>query len=340
MTYLPVGKLPHALLRDLIQDIPTDPDVVVGPGIGRDAAAVRVGNQVLVFKTDPITFPTDDAGWYLVNINANDIACMGAYPRWLLVTALLPERGTTPELVDRLFTGIREASESLGCTLIGGHTEITEGLDRPILVGQMIGTTDEQRLIDPFRAQPGDAVILIGGIAIEGTAILATDAGEELAGEIDPDMLHRAEEFSRNPGISVVSYASKMTGSPEIDVRALHDPTEGGLATGISEIADATGYGVEIDHESVYVYPETTAITEALGIHPWGLIASGALLAVVDQHSVESALALFAGSNTPAARIGILTENPSDRTLIVNGNRESIPEFAVDEIARYFAEED
>lgn len=339
MGSLPVGKLPHDLLHAMLQDLPHDPDVLVGPGIGRDAAAVRVGEQVLIFKTDPITFPTDDAGWYLVNINANDIACMGAAPKWLLVTALLPENDTTPELVSTLFSSIRDATAGLGCTLIGGHTEITEGLDRPILVGQMIGVTDEQRLVDPTRARPGDAVLMIGGIAVEGTAILATDAEDTLRETLDPDMLDRARTFARDPGISVVSYAQRLTGNRDVDVRAMHDPTEGGLGTGLREIADATGYGIQIDQSSVFIHAETSAITSELGIHPWGLIASGALLAVVDQQSVQPALESFSESGIPAHQIGSLTDNPSERTLIVNGKRERIPEFAVDEIARYFADQ-
>jgi hydrogenase expression/formation protein HypE len=337
MTALPVGKLPNDMLRGLIASLDQDPDVIIGPGVGRDAAAVRAGDQILVFKTDPITFPTDDAGWYLVNINANDIACMGAEPKWLLVTALLPEHDTTPKLVDSVFTGLRNACEQIGCSLIGGHTEITEGLDRPILVGQMIGTATADTLTDPSNARANDAVMLAGGIAIEGTSILAMDAAETLGESLDDDLLRRARAFDRTPGISVVPYARRLTRSDHLNVRAMHDPTEGGLATGLIELAEATGLGIEIDHSAVLVHPETSAITDALGIDPWGLIASGALLFVVPEDQVDGALRTLEGIKVPVARIGRLTANANERTLVRDGVRDAIPVFEVDEIARYFS---
>lgn len=340
MCALPVGKLPPDLLKTLLSDIPADSSVIVGPGIGRDAAAIRVGDQILVLKTDPITFPTDDAGWYLVNINANDIACMGADPAWLLVTALLPERSTTPELVESIFTSLKTACSDLGCLLIGGHTEITEGLDRPILVGQMIGTASDQSLIDPSTASAGDAVMLIGGIAIEGTSILASEAADQLATVVDPELLTHASAFSREPGISIVPYARRLVADQEIPVKAMHDPTEGGLATGLREIAESTGFGIEIDASAVHVYPETRAISSALNLDPWGLIASGALLAVVPENATSRVISTFQDMHIPVACIGRLTADIDERTMIVDGAREALeelPEFAVDEIARYFA---
>jgi hydrogenase expression/formation protein HypE len=337
MTSLPVGKLPADLLHALLEGVSVDEDVIVGPGIGRDAAAVRVGDQILVFKSDPITFPTDDAGWYLVNINANDIACMGASPRWLLVTALLPEGRTSPELVKSLFSSIQSACTEIGCSLIGGHTEITEGLDRPILAGQMIGIAEEESLIDPRGAQSGDAVMLAGGIAIEGTAILASELLQTSETSLAHSLLTRASEFDRTPGISIQRYARRLSESAGLSVQAMHDPTEGGLATGLREIAEATGLGVEIVAEQVSIYPETRAITEVLGLDPWGLIASGALLFVVPDNQVDVAHQTLSGLDVPVGQIGRLTSDSSERTLLIDGTRDEIPEFTVDEIARYFA---
>ncbi|TVR76054.1 MAG: hydrogenase expression protein [Sphaerobacteraceae bacterium] len=334
---LPVGKLPGDLLAGLLAGIEAGDDVLVGPGIGRDAAAVRVGDQILVMKTDPITFPTADVGWYLVNINANDIACMGAVPRWLLVTALLPEASTTPALVESIFAGLRNACADVGCSLIGGHTEITEGLDRPLLIGQMIGVTTQDELIDPSTAQPGDAVMLIGGIAIEGTAILASEASDRLSETVDALTLQRGASFDRAPGISVLNHAINLRGAAPGQIKAMHDPTEGGLATGLDEIAQATGLGIEIEAEMVHVYEETRAITSALSLDPWGLIASGALLAVVSPDHASALCDRFDTTERPVRQIGRLTANPDERILIKNGEPRKIPEFAVDEIARFFA---
>ena len=125
---------------------------------------------------------------------------MGASPRWLLVTALFPDGKTTPAMVEDTFASLATAASEIGVALVGGHTEITIGLDRLILVGQMIGTCAPSDLYDLSRAEPGDAVLLASGIAIEGTSILAHEAHDELVDRIDAELLASAERFLRSPG--------------------------------------------------------------------------------------------------------------------------------------------
>jgi hydrogenase expression/formation protein HypE len=325
------------LLRTLIDRyITPDASVIVGPGVGRDAAAIDLGDRVLTVKTDPITFATDDAGRYLVNVNANDIACMGGLPRWLLVTALLPEKSTTPALVEESFRSLAVAAREIGVALVGGHTEITLGIDRPILVGQMLGEAAHGDLIDPSSARPGDAILLCSGIAIEGTAILARQA-EELLRELDDATVRSAADFLRSPGISVLP-AVRTLRQAGIHPRALHDPTEGGLATAVAELGESTGHGVEIDRQAIPILPETRAICDALGLDPLGLIASGALLAVVPPDEAEPAVDALDAAGIRSAVIGRLTNDPNERTMVDAGIRGEIPTFAVDEIARFFAE--
>ena len=134
---LKVGKLPPEILGRLLAGTPcTDPRVVVGPRIGEDAAVIDFGATYLVAKTDPITFATDRIGWYAVNINANDVAAMGARPKWFLATLLLPEGSADEGLAEGIFNDIVASCAGLGISLVGGHTEITAGLERPILVGR------------------------------------------------------------------------------------------------------------------------------------------------------------------------------------------------------------
>src|SRR5512135_300928 len=143
---LPLGKLPVELLARLLSQAPIkDPRVLYGPGIGLDCAVVDLGERVLVFKSDPITFASDDLGWYAVQINANDVATTGATPRWMLATLLLPENETTQERVEAIFNQIYNAAAALGISVVGGHTEITFDLHRPILVGTLIGEVDRER---------------------------------------------------------------------------------------------------------------------------------------------------------------------------------------------------
>ena len=97
------GKLPLDLLGKLLSKIEvTDPRVILGGTLGEDAALIDIGDRYLVSKTDPITFVTDLIGWYLVQVNANDIAVMGGTPRWLMATLLLPEH-TNEETVENIF---------------------------------------------------------------------------------------------------------------------------------------------------------------------------------------------------------------------------------------------
>ena len=108
------GKLPQAFLERLLNRLPAgDPRVRIGPRVGEDAAVIDMGDRYLVAKTDPITFATDRIGWYLVNINANDVACMGADPKWLLVTCLLPEHNTDAAGVESLFDEVWTRLEGL-----------------------------------------------------------------------------------------------------------------------------------------------------------------------------------------------------------------------------------
>ncbi len=334
---LPAGKLPPELLASLLARIPADPSVVIGAGLGRDAAAVRHGVGVLVLKTDPITFATDEIGWYAPNVNANDIACMGATPRWMLVTALLPEGSTTPELVEHVFGTLRDACAALEISLVGGHTEITTGLDRVILTGMMVGEAREEDLIDPRRASPGDALLLARGIAIEGTSLIAREMHDRLSATLDPDLIERARNFLHEPGISVVRAATALRRRLGADLHALHDPTEGGLATGIREIAIAAGTGVMVDYEQITIYPETRAICELLELDPLGLIASGALLAAVEASRAGDALATLEREGIAASQIGRLVEDTSVVRMSANGGDADLPIFAVDEIARLFA---
>jgi hydrogenase expression/formation protein HypE len=229
---LPLGKLPPEILEGILKQAPSfDERLFLGPGTGLDCAILDYGDRYLVLKTDPITFVSDEIGWYLVQINTNDIATTGALPKWLLVTALLPEGETTPELVEKLTNQVFQACRAHQISLIGGHTEITHGLDRPILIGTLIGEVSSQNLVTPKGARPGDSILITKGIPIEGTAILAREFPTRLTGELNAGEIDIARNFLHNPGISVLKEAqiAVKTGG----VTAMHDPTEGGLAAAL-----------------------------------------------------------------------------------------------------------
>jgi hydrogenase expression/formation protein HypE len=263
-----VGKLPMGLLHELLERYTgEDERLVVGPQVGEDAAVLDMGERYLVVKSDPITFATDEIGWYVVHVNANDIATMGGTPKWLLVTLLLPENRTDWAMAEGIFSQTSRACEELGIVLCGGHTEITYGLDRPIAVGLMLGEVERDGLVRTAGAQEGDGVILTKGIAIEGTAVLAKELGDKLRPKVGAELVARGRRFLEEPGISVLKDAKivQHAGHPH----AMHDPTEGGLATGLWELAHASGKGIVVDLSQVWVFPETEAFCRALDMDRW-----------------------------------------------------------------------
>ena len=328
-----VGKLPHAVLERMIGKIDVeDSRVVLGPGIGEDAAVIDMGDRYLVATTDPITFAQERIGWYCVNVNANDVATMGARPRWFFATLLLPEGKARQPLVDAILDDILRSCRDLGMALCGGHTEITTGLDRPILVGHLLGEVAKNKLVSSDRIAPGDVILLTHGIAIEGTAILAAEKEEELEGRVDRGIVARSKEFLANPGISVVRAA--MTACEATRVHGMHDPTEGGLATGLWEMAKASGMGAWIEGDAVFVYPETQALCEALDLDPWGLIASGALLIVVAAEDSEKVISALKAEDIPCRPIGQILASGDESVIVRQGRTVPLKPFERDELAR------
>jgi hydrogenase expression/formation protein HypE len=331
---LPVGKLPADLLRSFLARVPVrDPRVVVGPGIGEDAAVIQNGDRSLVVSTDPITFAAEWIGRYAVHVNANDVAVIGARPAWFFVVLLLPESVTTPELVDAIMADVQGACDELGVTLCGGHTEITQGLNRPILVGQMIGEAQSSRLLLKARVAVGDHVLLTRGVAIEGTAILARER-PDLAATLGRDLMDRAAQFIATPGISVVD-AARVAAETD-GVHAMHDPTEGGLLAGLVELVAPAAVGLLIDRERIPVLPETQALCEALGLDPLKLIASGALLVAASPEGAERVKRAFEARHIPVSTIGEVL--PAEKGLAISSGGHLSPLTAPDrdEIARFF----
>ena len=331
----PVGKLDLDLLMDLLARYGSANErVVVGPGIGEDAAVIDFGDRYLVAKTDPITFATDEIGWYAIHVNANDIAAMGAVPRWFLATILFPEGRTNQELVEGIFAQLSAACRELGVSLCGGHTEITYGLDRPIVVGQMLGEVAKENLVTTAGAQVGDEVILTKGIAIEATSIIAREREGDLRSKYPQDLIDRCKDFLHDPGLSVVRDAEIAVAAGR--VHAMHDPTEGGLATGLHELARAAGVGLMIRKEAIPVLPETALLCQEFGLDPLGVIASGSLLITLPPEDSAPVIAALEEAGIAAAVIGRVWERERGVKLEMGGELVDLPRFERDEIARLF----
>jgi hydrogenase expression/formation protein HypE len=330
------GKLPPDLLATLLAGAVTDdPRVLVGPRVGVDAAVLDFGERVLVAKSDPITFATEAIGWYAVQVNANDLAVMGATPRWFLATLLLPE-GTTEEAVEALFNPLLVACRELGISLVGGHTEITSAVRQPVVCGQMLGEAARDRLVRSDGARPGDRLLLTKAIPLEATSILARERRDELLTRgWSAAALDRAAAVLYDPGISVVREA--LLAASLGAATAMHDPTEGGLATGLRELAGASRVGLRVHPDRIPVLADGAGLCTALGLDPLGAIASGSLLLAVPPERAPGLLSAYEREGIACADIGEVV--PAERGMVMveaAGDRE-LPLFARDEIARLFA---
>ncbi|MDQ3541104.1 MAG: AIR synthase-related protein [Chloroflexota bacterium] len=329
------GKLPGPLLDRLVSTYRTrtDRSVLVPPGYGRDAAALQLDSGVqLIVKSDPITFVTEAAAQYLIAVNANDIACLGGVPRWLSVVALLPEKSTTEALVEQLFAELRQGCDASGISIIGGHTEITIGVDRPLLIGTMLGIPGPRGILEPGGGKEGDDVLISKWIGIEGTALVARERKSDLQSTVSEAILTRAAKLLRHPGISIVEDARAALAVPGIT--ALHDPTEGGIATAIHELGRGSQCGAEILADAIPILPETRVLCDQLELDPLGLLSSGALLMSVSPDRRGPVEAECRRAGIPVTHIGRLVSMDEGFTMILDGKRQPLPRFDTDEVSR------
>ena len=333
----PPGKLPLDVLSRLLRGFGDvqDERVLVGPRVGEDAAVIDFGETCLVAKTDPITFVTDEIGLYTIHVNANDIATMGAVPRWFLATLLLPEGSADAALVEGIFESIHRAAREIGVSICGGHTEITVGLDRPIVIGQMLGEVRREDLVQPSALRAGDAILMTKGLGVEATAMLAREKASELLGlGIGREVVDRARNYLRDPGISILKEARIACRTAR--VHAMHDPTEGGVATALRELALAAGVGLALDAEAIRASDETRQLCAAFGLDLLGVISSGALLIGVACEDAERVRGAIRDAGIACETIGRAEDRSFGLRLRRGGNWTDLPEFDRDEIARIF----
>lgn len=336
ITHFPVGKLPHTYLESLLERYTTmTPDVIVGARIGEDAAVIDIGEKYLLAKTDPITFATEEIGYYAININANDIACMGGIPRWFLASLLLPEGRSTEVMIENIFHQLSASCKTMDIAFCGGHTEITSGIDRPIVVGQMLGDVAKDKLVKTGNAIVGDDILLTKGIAIEAISIIAREKANELTELFSPQLVEQSKSYLYNPGISVLRDAQLAVQFEGL--HAMHDPTEGGLAGGLFELARAASAGIQIEMDMIDILPECKLFCDVFNLEPLGMIASGSLLITCDPSVSHMLLEKFEDNDISACKIGKMM--PADyglKLITYRGEEQDMPYFQQDEIAKIF----
>lgn len=278
-----IGKVPSDILERIIfENIENKrEEVLVKAGIGEDNAIIDFGEYVCAISTDPITGATKDIGSLAIHISCNDVASSGAEPIAVLMTIMAPPK-TTEEDLKTIMEEASKASKELDVEIVGGHTEITDAVNRIVISTTVIGKQLKGKMLNPKEIKVGDKVLMTKYAGIEGTAILSKELEENLKGKVDERLLEEANKLGSE--ISVVK-EGKICG--EIGVGYMHDITEGGLLGALWEGAKAINKGIKAYKSSIPILESTKAIANILEINPYKLISSGSMLIITDEYKTK-----------------------------------------------------
>ncbi len=322
------GKLPVELLDKLLKLTSKEEEIIVGANTGEDAAIVK-GMGKIVLTSDPITFTTDNIASYTIAINGNDIVAMGGIPKYITTTILLP-LGTDSTFVENLFKELKTASENAGIRWVGGHTEVTDAVNRVVVSGNVVGFLTN-RETPTSGANPGEMLVMTKWAGLEGTTILAREKRKLVENLIGKEKTQSVINWINNPGISIIKEGKIIQ---DIKISSAHDPTEGGIATGINEIAIRSNVGVRVYYDKINIREETKIICNALNIDPLGLLSSGVLLFTSPSEETEKAIERLRGEGIECSLIGEITEKSQGIVMEKEGKEISIPTYIKDEIIR------
>lgn len=274
-----IGKVSETVLkRSVFKQIRTKrKEVILGASVGEDCAAIKLEpDETFVISTDPITGTVKDIGSLSVHITANDLASAGAEPVGIMLTVLLPQNTYESDLKE-MMKQVEETCSELNIQIMGGHTEITNAVNQPIISVSGIGKVKDGFIVSTGGAKPGQDIVITKWIGLEGTSIIAKEHEEELLTKYPKSLIESAKGFDRY--ISVVKEAAEAVKS---GASAMHDVTEGGIYGALWEMAEASGVGLEIDLKKISIKQETVEICEFYNINPYYLISSGCMLIAIE----------------------------------------------------------
>ena len=322
------GKIPIDVLEETVLKLTGrhSRDVVTPPKAGLDFAAIRFGANYLIVSADPITGVSKNIGEYAINVSANDVATSGTRPQFAETVVLLPE-GSGRNLLEEVAAQLDGAATRLGIAIVGGHTEVTPSLSRPIVMVTVFSVAE--RYVSSADARKGDSILMTKSAGLEGTAVLAGSDELRRSG-IGRSALGRARGFLSRISVVDEAVAAYETGC----VRAMHDCTEGGVLGAVYEMSRASGVGFLLREENVPVERETSEVCARLRLDPLKLIGSGSLLLSVKpgmEEAVRSAL-----NGTRVTKVGEFVAN--GRTLVrKDGKAARINSAPEDELWRALA---
>ncbi len=321
-----VGKVPENVLkRSVIKQLHYRRDeVIVGPGIGEDCAALALEpDEMVVMSTDPITGTTKDIGKLAIQITANDLASAGAEPIGVLLTILLPD-GTREIALKRIMEQMELACRDAKMQILGGHTEVTKVVNQPVVSVTGVAKAKKGQLVTTAGARPGMDIVVTKWIGLEGTTILSKEKEAELKEHFPEEFVDTAISFEQYlPVIPEAAVAVKS------GVGAMHDVTEGGIFGALWEMAEASDVGLEIDLKKIPIRQETIEVCEYFDVNPYGLISSGSMLMAAEDG--EKLVDRLARAGIPASVVGKAVAG-NDRVILRDGERRFLEPPKTDEL--------
>ncbi|TRO55879.1 hydrogenase [Candidatus Bathyarchaeota archaeon] len=309
---LPLGKVPPETLKKKVFPFlgAQRDDIILGPSTGEDAAIVTDGCKLLAIHGDPISGAIERIGWIAMNIATNDIATRGVAPAWALSMIMLP-MGTNDQILEKICRDMSEAAQILNVSIIGGHSEVTPGISHPLVTVFVIGVIQGNHYVSCRDVKAGAKIILTKSVGIEGTAILASDHKEDVGQKFGSEFIEKVDAYFDQ--LSVMNEA--LIAFRHGGVQAMHDPTEGGVANGLHEVADASNTGFIVSEQQIPISLETRQLCELFELNALKLISSGSLLIYVDEAQSQAIVNQLQRQHIDAAVIGDVIKDPEVRLI-------------------------
>ncbi|MEG0391809.1 MAG: AIR synthase family protein [Anaerovoracaceae bacterium] len=325
---LKVGKLFSDLLEKIVfNNIKYKrPEVLTRPGIGEDCAVIDYGTYECVMSTDPITASISDIGRLSIHISCNDIASNGIQPLGIMLAVLLPE-GTTEEEIEEMMRQAGQVSEELGVEIIGGHTEITRAVNKPIIISTAIGRGEKWASQQAEDMKEGDYILMTKSAGLEGAGIIACDFGQELSAVMTPEELQQAKDL-----LNQVSVVKEGVIAGKIGTSGMHDVTEGGILGAVWEMCKIGQVGAELWIDQIPVEDVTLKICDKFDLDYLRLISSGCMMIMAPPDKKDRLMEEIQAAGIPVSCIGVIQNKSEGTCMKINDERIEIAPPASDEV--------
>ncbi|KGF29615.1 hydrogenase maturation protein [Peptoniphilus lacrimalis DNF00528] len=297
-------------------------EVLTKSSIGIDTAVLDFDGDLIVTSVDPITGANKNLGYLAINISVNDVSCQGADPVGVLISILLPAESKLEDL-NKIMEDADRACRQNNLEIIGGHTEVTDAVNKIVLTTTVIARVNKNKMPDISSIKVGDVIAVSKDIGLEGTSIILEEKGNEFLSE--------DELIKESIDIKDLSVLREAKIAVDFNVKYMHDVTEGGIYGALWECSEAIGKGIEVDNIKIPVKDVTKKIGSHYNINIYGLISSGSMLMVFNEEDFKAYKKACLEKNIKITQIGEVTEE-NKKILIDNGKKIEIPEPASDEL--------